>query len=123
MQPIIGCQVDLAYPAAPGEGRAPAPLVLLAQTRRVLNLMKLNSCALSGQSGQLPQVRWTSWSTMLRVDLPDGRAGRAGGAAVAGRAAPAAEALMDGLQAHFATGFMSNCSAIPGDEASPRPSA
>ncbi|MEX5728314.1 DNA polymerase-3 subunit alpha [Rhodovulum iodosum] len=59
IQPILGCQVDLAYdPAAPGERpRAPAPLVLLAQDEAGYgNLMKLNSCLYLGKAGQLPQV-------------------------------------------------------------------
>ena len=64
VQPIIGCQISLAYdPAAPGEKlRLPAPIVLLAQTEAgYMNLMKLNSClyidshAKNG-GGQLPQV-------------------------------------------------------------------
>ncbi|RBO52069.1 DNA polymerase III subunit alpha [Rhodovulum sp. BSW8] len=59
IQPILGCQVDLAYdPAAPGERpRAPAPVVLLAQDESGYgNLMKLNSCLYLGKSGELPQV-------------------------------------------------------------------
>ncbi|MBL3568654.1 DNA polymerase III subunit alpha [Rhodovulum sulfidophilum] len=59
IQPILGCQVDLAYdPAAPGERpRAPAPVVLLAQDEAGYgNLMKLNSCLYLGKSGELPQV-------------------------------------------------------------------
>ncbi|TCO73852.1 DNA polymerase III subunit alpha [Rhodovulum euryhalinum] len=59
VQPIIGCQLDLAYdPAAPGERpRQPAPVVLLAQNAAGYgNLMKLNSCLYLGKEGQLPQV-------------------------------------------------------------------
>ncbi|MCY4335204.1 MAG: DNA polymerase III subunit alpha [Litoreibacter sp.] len=59
VQPIIGCQVDLAYEqAAPGEKpRAPAPIVLLAQNEQGYeNLMKLNSCLYLDAEGQLPQV-------------------------------------------------------------------
>ena len=47
VQPIVGCQVDLAYETpAPGEKPVrPAPVVLLAQSRRGYEcLMKLNSC-------------------------------------------------------------------------------
>ena len=47
VQPIVGCQVDLAYETpAPGERPVrPAPVVLLAQNRRGYEcLMKLNSC-------------------------------------------------------------------------------
>ncbi len=47
VQPIVGCQVDVAYETpAPGEKLVrPAPVVLLAQNRRGYEcLMKLNSC-------------------------------------------------------------------------------
>ena len=60
IQPIIGCQVDLAYDlAAPGEkARMPAPLVLLAQNERGYeNLMVLNSCLYLDTDGELPQVQ------------------------------------------------------------------
>jgi DNA polymerase-3 subunit alpha len=59
VQPIIGCQVDLAYlTPAPGEKpKAPAPLVLLAQNEDGYeHLMKLNSCLYVDKGGQLPQV-------------------------------------------------------------------
>ncbi|MEM7471209.1 MAG: DNA polymerase III subunit alpha [Pseudomonadota bacterium] len=59
VQPIIGCQVDLAYEtAAPGEKpRPPAPIVLLAQNEQGYeNLMKLNSCLYLDAEGQLPQI-------------------------------------------------------------------
>ena len=59
VQPIMGCQVSLAYdPAQPGEKpRDPAPVVLLAQDEAgYMNLMKLNSCLYLDKAGQLPQV-------------------------------------------------------------------
>ncbi len=59
LQPIIGCQVDLAYdPAQPGErARPPAPVVLLAQSEQGYeNLMKLNSCLYLDKQGALPEV-------------------------------------------------------------------
>ena len=59
VQPIVGCQVALAYdPAAPGERvRTPAPIVLLAQSEAgYMGLMKLNSALYIGKGGQLPQV-------------------------------------------------------------------
>ncbi len=63
VQPIVGCQVSVAYEvAAAGEKPKPAaPLVLLAQNEAgYLNLMKLNSCLyIDGSSvggGALPQV-------------------------------------------------------------------
>jgi len=59
VQPIIGCQVDLAYvPIMPGDKPVPpAPIVLLAQNEQGYeNLMKLNSCLYLDAAGQLPQV-------------------------------------------------------------------
>ncbi len=59
IQPIIGCQIDLAYdPPKPGDKpRRPAPVVLLAQDDSgYLNLMKLNSCAYLDAGGELPQI-------------------------------------------------------------------
>ncbi len=59
IQPIIGCQIDLAADA-PLPGRAetsPAPLVLLAQDEAGYgNLMKLNSCLYLGKGAEPPQV-------------------------------------------------------------------
>ncbi len=60
VQPIIGCQVDLAFEEArPGDKPAlPAPLVLLAQSERGYeNLMKLNSCLYLDKGGVLPEVQ------------------------------------------------------------------
>jgi DNA polymerase-3 subunit alpha len=59
VQPILGCQISVAFdPAAPGEKpRMPAPLVLLAQSRRGYeNLMALNSCLYLARDRALPQV-------------------------------------------------------------------
>lgn len=59
IQPIVGCQLDLAYdPAQPGDKpRRPAPVVLLAQNQAgYRNLMKLNSCAYLDAGGELPQI-------------------------------------------------------------------
>ena len=59
LQPIIGCQVALAYDVtSPGEKpRAPAAIVLLAQDEAgYLNLMKLNSCLYIDKNGALPFV-------------------------------------------------------------------
>ena len=58
IQPIVGCQVDLAY-ETPGPGEKPvppAPVVLLAQNRTgYRSLMKLNSCLYLRES-DLPHV-------------------------------------------------------------------
>ena len=59
VQPIVGCQVSVAYEVpGPGEKAKPAaPLVLLAKNEvGYLNLMKLNSCLYIDKAGALPQV-------------------------------------------------------------------
>jgi len=59
LQPIVGCQISLAYDPAPlgAQPRPPAPLVLLAQNEAgYMNLMKLNSALYIGKGGQVPQV-------------------------------------------------------------------
>ena len=59
LQPIVGCQVSVAYdPTQPGEKpRAPAPIVLLVQNEAgYMGLMKLNSCLYIDKGGALPSV-------------------------------------------------------------------
>ena len=60
MQPIVGCQMDLAYATAAqvgGKVPPPRPIVLLAQNEAgYLNLMKLNSCAFLDSGDQLPHI-------------------------------------------------------------------
>lgn len=58
VQPIVGCQVDVAYDPTPGDKpRDPAAVVLLAQNETGYeNLMRLNSCLYIDKGGQLPQV-------------------------------------------------------------------
>ncbi|MEM0946370.1 MAG: DNA polymerase III subunit alpha [Pseudomonadota bacterium] len=59
VQPILGCQIDLAYQAVELGQRAkpPAPIVLLAQNADgYSNLMKLNSALYLSTDGQPPQV-------------------------------------------------------------------
>ena len=60
VQPIIGCQFDLAYAGATQIGDrppAPRPVVLLAQNETgYLNLMKLNSCAFLESGDELPHI-------------------------------------------------------------------
>ena len=105
VQPILGCQIDLRYiEAAPGERpRAPAPLVLLAQTERGYeNLMKLNSCLYLRRGSDLLHVTLDEIET-YSADLiclsggPDGPVGRL---LQAGQRT-AAEALMQRLAAVF----------------------
>jgi len=105
VQPIVGCQVDLAYdPAQPGERpRAPAPVVLLAQSEAgYMNLMKLNSCLYLDKAGQLPQVtpdELARYSGGL-ICLTGGPEGAAGKLLQAGQGAKA-QALMDRLAAIY----------------------
>ena len=105
IQPIMGCQVDLAYAAAaPGEKpRPPAPIVLLAQNEAGYeNLMKLNSCLYLRGDGQLPHVTLEELaahaaSAICLTGGPDGPVGRL---LQAGQR-PAAEALMQRLHGAF----------------------
>ena len=105
VQPIVGCQVDLAYlKAQPGEReKAPAPIVLLAQNEQGYeNLMKLNSCLYVDKGGQLPQVtidELTERSAGL-ICLTGGPEG-AIGKLLQGGQRPAAEALMDQMHSAF----------------------
>ncbi|MDE0783839.1 MAG: DNA polymerase III subunit alpha [Planktomarina sp.] len=60
VQPIIGCQVDVAFePSGLGEkAKMPAPVVMLVQNEIGYgNLMALNSCLYLDSDGQLPQVQ------------------------------------------------------------------
>ncbi|MEP5760515.1 MAG: DNA polymerase III subunit alpha [Litoreibacter sp.] len=105
VQPIIGCQVDLAYdPAGQGEKiRMPAPLVLLAQNERGYeNLMKLNSCAYLDKGGDLVQVTPDelieySDGLICLTGGPDGPVGRF----LRNGQMPKAEALMRQLHGAF----------------------
>ncbi|MEM9474491.1 MAG: DNA polymerase III subunit alpha [Pseudomonadota bacterium] len=59
VQPIVGCQLDLRYdtPAPGDKPRAPAPLVLLAQSAEGYgNLMKLNSQLYLSDDREMPFV-------------------------------------------------------------------
>lgn len=84
VQPILGCQFDLAYETAGPGGRPvdPAPLVLLAQNRAgYLNLLKLNTALYIGKGGQLPQVTMAELAAhsdglICLTGGPDGPLGR-----------------------------------------------
>ena len=84
IQPIVGCQIDLAFDPAPAgeKPRPPAPLVLLAQNQAgYMNLMKLNSCLYLDTGGALPQVTVDelcahSEGLILLTGGPDGPLGR-----------------------------------------------
>jgi DNA polymerase-3 subunit alpha len=105
VQPIIGCQVDLAYEAAaPGERpRAPAALVLLAQDEAgYMNLMKLNSCLYLRGDGQEPHVTVEELERHSEgvICLSGGPEGPVGMHLQAGQR-PKAQALMQRMAAAF----------------------
>ena len=119
VQPIIGCQMDLAYlPADPGKRpEPPAPIVLLAQTEAGwMNLMKLNSAAYLDKAGALPQVtpddlaRHGSGLICL-TGGPDGPIGRLLRQGQSARA----QALLDRLAALFPGRLYVELQRHPGD--------
>ncbi|MEM1078928.1 MAG: DNA polymerase III subunit alpha [Pseudomonadota bacterium] len=119
IQPIIGCQVDLEFdPAEPGErSRAPAPLVLLAQSEAGYeNLMKLNSCLYVDKGGQLPQVTLAELDQYSRdlICLTGGPRGPVGRLLSTGQT-PKSEALMARLKAAFADRLYVELQRHPGD--------
>jgi len=123
IQPILGCQVDLAYLSAqPGEKpKNPAPLVLLAQSERGYeNLMKLNSCLYIGKGGQLPQVTLEeldshSEGLICLTGGPDGPVGML----LQGAQRPAAEALVQRLAATFPDRLYIELQRHPGEAGQP----
>jgi len=83
IQPILGCQIDLAYNvAAPGEkATAPAPIVLLAQNRQGYeSLMKLNSALYLRESDwphiTIEEIEARSEGLICLSGGPDGPIGR-----------------------------------------------
>ncbi|TCP39891.1 DNA polymerase III subunit alpha [Rhodovulum marinum] len=119
IQPIIGCQVDLAYdPPAPGERpRPPAPVVLLAQDETGYgNLMKLNSCLYLGKQGELPQVTPEQLEAHAAglICLTGGPEGAVGRLLQAGQHAKA-EALVARLAAAFPTRLYVELQRHPGE--------
>ncbi|MEM6588170.1 MAG: DNA polymerase III subunit alpha [Pseudomonadota bacterium] len=123
VQPIMGCQVDLAYmSAAPGEKpRAPAPVVLLAQNEAGYeNLMKLNSCLYLRGDGQLPHVTLEELeqyaaSVICLTGGPDGPVGRL----LQNSQHPAAEALTKRLHSCFGNRFYMELQRHPGEAGLP----
>ena len=105
VQPIMGCQVSVAYlPAQPGERpRDPAGVVLLAQNETGYeNLMRLNSCLYLDKAGQLPQVTLAELEEFSAglICLSGGPDGPVGRLLRAGQR-PAAEELMRRLAAIY----------------------
>ena len=105
IQPIHGCQVDLAYdPPASGErARTPAPLVFLAQSEAgYRTLMKLNSRLYLDAGGELPQVTVDEVEAHAEglICLTGGPEGAPGKLLQAGQR-PKAEALIQRLAEAF----------------------
>ncbi len=123
IQPIIGCQVDLAYLSTqPGERpKPPAPLVLLAQSEvGYENLMKLNSCLYIGKGGQLPQVTLDELAAhsdglICLTGGPDGPVGRL----LQTSQRPAAEQLVQRLAKSFPDRLYIELQRHPGEGGQP----
>ena len=123
IQPILGCQVDLAFQQAEpgGKPKLPAPLVLLAQSEAGYeNLMKLSSCLYVDKGGQLPQV--TLEELEERSDglicLSGGPEGPVGMLLQQGQR-PAAEELMQRLKAMFPDRLYVELQRHPGEGGQP----
>jgi len=119
VQPIVGCQVDLAYvtPQAGEKPRAPAPVVLLAQSERGYeHLMKLNSCLYLDKGGALPQVTMEELARYAGdvICLTGGALGPVG-RLLQNNQRPAAEALMGALHKMFGDRLYVELQRHPGD--------
>ena len=120
IQPIIGCQISLAYLEADpgGKPRMPAPVVLLAQSDAgYMNLMKLNSCLYLDKAGQLPQVTLAELAAHAGglICLTGGAEGPVGRLLQAGQGA-AAQALMARLQGMFGDRLYVELQRHPGED-------
>ena len=123
IQPIMGCQVDLAFEnPAPGEKqRAPAALVLLAQNEQGYeHLMKLNSCLYIDKKGELPQVQLDELESNSEglICLTGGAEGPVGQLLQA-RQRPKAEALMKRLHQCFGDRLYVELQRHPGEGGQP----
>ena len=126
IQPILGCQVDVAFdPAAPGEkARAPASLVLLAQNETgYLNLLKINSALYLDKGGALPEISLDELTAQAEgvICLTGGPDGPLGRLLQAGQR-PKADALLDRLQGAFGDRLYIELQRHPG-EGGTRPEA
>lgn len=124
IQPIVGCQVDLSFLSVqPGERtKAPAPLVLLAQSEAGYNnLMKLNTCLYIGKDGQIPQVTLDelekhSDGLICLSGGPDGPVGML----LQNSQRPAAESLVQRLAKIFPDRLYIELQRHPGDGGQPK---
>ncbi len=123
IQPIMGCQMDLAYlAAAPGEReRPPAPVVLLAQNEQGYeNLMKLNSCFYLRTDGAVPHLTLDDLEghangVICLTGGPDGPVGRL----LQTGQRPAAEQLVARLSAAFGDRLYMELQRHPGENGAP----
>ncbi|QIE41448.1 DNA polymerase III subunit alpha [Rhodobacteraceae bacterium SC52] len=127
VQPILGCQVDLAYaPPAPGEkASAPAPLVLLVQNEAgYRNLLKLNSALYLGKGGELPSVTVEDLAAHSDglIALSGGPDGPVGRLLRAGQR-PKAEALMQWLATIYPDRLYVELQRHPGEDGAPEAEA
>ncbi|MEP3687387.1 MAG: DNA polymerase III subunit alpha [Sulfitobacter dubius] len=125
VQPIIGCQVDVAYvQVQPGEKpRPPAPVVLLAQSELGYeNLMKLNSCLYLDKGGAVAEVTLAELEALSAdiICLTGGPMGPVG-MLLQGGQRPAAEALMARLKAAFGDRLYVELQRHPEDGGQPEP--
>ncbi|PIE09690.1 MAG: DNA polymerase III subunit alpha [Rhodobacterales bacterium] len=105
MQPILGCQIDLAYTeTAPGKRpELPAGIVLLVQDETgYRNLMRLNTLLWTDAAGEIPAVTMEELAThsdglICLTGGPDGPLGRL----LRAQQRPAAEALLTRLAAIY----------------------
>ncbi|MCC5974784.1 MAG: DNA polymerase III subunit alpha [Rubellimicrobium sp.] len=123
IQPIIGCQLSLAYqPTDPGKRlEPPAAIILLAQSEAGYgNLMKLNSCAYLDKGGALPQVTPEELGQHAEglICLTGGPDGPLGRLLRAGQG-PKAEALLSRLAATFPDRLYVELQRHPGEDGLP----
>ncbi len=123
IQPIIGCQVDLAHvETRPGDRpAAPAPIVLLAQSEAGYeNLMKLSSCLYVAKPGEIPHVTLAELEARAEglICLSGGPDGPVGRLLRAGQR-PAAEALVDRLAGMFPDRLYIELQRHPGEDGLP----
>ncbi|QYX58282.1 DNA polymerase III subunit alpha [Roseovarius sp. SCSIO 43702] len=120
VQPIMGCQLDLAYGAS-GRAEATAPVVLLAQDETGYeNLMKLNSCLYLRGDGALPHVLPEEIERHAEglICLTGGPEGPVGLLLQAGQR-PAAEALLQRLARAFPDRLYVELQRHPGENGQP----
>ncbi|MEP1535571.1 MAG: DNA polymerase III subunit alpha [Paracoccaceae bacterium] len=123
VQPIIGCQIDMAFlETRPGERpKPPAALVFLAQSEAGYeNLMKLNSCLYLRQDGALPHVTMAELEAHAKdvICLSGGPIGPIGQLLQMGNR-PAAEELMDKLHQAFSDRLYIELQRHPGPNGQP----